>query len=84
MVNSPYTETKEALGGIYLIQVADIDEAVMIAHNVPVHHGSLEVARRISRRTEHAAGSAAQRDPADLARGGRAGTRPPRSCAWGH
>jgi hypothetical protein len=34
--DGPYAETKEQLGGFYLIDAADLDEAIEIAKEVPV------------------------------------------------
>jgi len=41
--DGPYTETKEQLGGFYLIEAADLDEALAIAGRVPIPYGSFEV-----------------------------------------
>ena len=41
--DGPYTETKEQLGGFYLIEAADLDEALAIAGRVPIPCGSFEV-----------------------------------------
>jgi hypothetical protein len=35
MVDGPYAETKEFLGGFYLIQAEDLDAAVAIARHIP-------------------------------------------------
>lgn len=35
VTDGPWTETKEALGGYYLIDVADLDEAIAVAKDVP-------------------------------------------------
>ncbi len=43
-MDGPFAETKEALGGYYLIEAADLDAALGWAAKVPaVHHGSVEV-----------------------------------------
>ncbi|MBK9941632.1 MAG: YciI family protein [Kouleothrix sp.] len=44
-VDGPYPETKEAIGGYFLIEAADLDEAAMIAGECPVlgHGGCVEV-----------------------------------------
>ena len=42
--DGPFAETREQLGGYYLIEAKDLDEAVAIAAKVPTaKHGSIEV-----------------------------------------
>ena len=42
--DGPFAETREQLGGYYLIEAKDLDEAVGIAAKVPTaKHGSIEV-----------------------------------------
>ncbi len=42
--DGPYAETKEALGGFYMIEAADLDEAIDAAARIPgARHGSIEV-----------------------------------------
>ena len=42
--DGPYAETKEALGGFYVVQAADLDEAIAFAAMIPgAHHGAIEV-----------------------------------------
>lgn len=42
--DGPYAETKEALGGFYLIQARDLDEAIDAAARIPgARHGSIEI-----------------------------------------
>jgi hypothetical protein len=42
--DGPFAETKEALGGFYLVQAADLDEAIAFAAMIPgARHGSVEV-----------------------------------------
>jgi hypothetical protein len=41
--DGPFVETKEALGGYYLVEAADLDEAIALAKQVPVLNGGLEV-----------------------------------------
>ena len=43
VTDGPFVETKEALGGYYLIEAADLDEAIAIAKQVPVGVGGVEV-----------------------------------------
>lgn len=41
--DGPYVETKEQLGGYYLVEAADLDEALEIAARIPIPVGSFEV-----------------------------------------
>jgi hypothetical protein len=42
--DGPYAETKEALGGYYLLEVGSLDEAVEWAARIPgAKHGAIEV-----------------------------------------
>jgi len=42
--DGPFAETKEQLGGIYLIEAGDMDEAVQVAARIPsARIGSIEV-----------------------------------------
>ncbi|MBR1087358.1 YciI family protein [Bradyrhizobium manausense] len=42
--DGPFAEAKEQLGGFYLIEAADLDEAIAIAKRVPVlQDGSIEI-----------------------------------------
>jgi hypothetical protein len=43
VTDGPFVETKEALGGYYLIEAADLDEAITIAKDVPMPFGGVEV-----------------------------------------
>jgi hypothetical protein len=43
VTDGPFVETKEALGGFYMIEAADLDEAITIAKDVPAPHGGVEV-----------------------------------------
>lgn len=44
MTDGPYAETKEALTGFYLLECADLDEAVVWAQQIPgAWHGAVEV-----------------------------------------
>lgn len=43
VTDAPFAETKEALGGYYLIEAADLDTAVAIAKQVPAPGGGVEV-----------------------------------------
>ena len=43
VTDGPFAETKEALGGYYLVEAKDLDEAIAIAKQVPAPHGGLEV-----------------------------------------
>jgi hypothetical protein len=42
--DGPFAETREQLGGYYLVEAKDLDEAIAMAAKVPtVRHGSIEV-----------------------------------------
>ena len=42
--DGPFAETKEVLGGFYLVDAADLDEAIELAARIPgARHGSVEV-----------------------------------------
>jgi hypothetical protein len=42
--DGPFAETREQLGGYYLVEAKDLDEAIGIAAKVPTaRHGSIEV-----------------------------------------
>jgi hypothetical protein len=42
--DGPFAETKEALGGFYLIEARDLDQAIETAAGIPAaKHGSIEV-----------------------------------------
>jgi hypothetical protein len=43
VTDGPFAETKEALGGYYLVEAKDLDEAIKIAKQVPAPHGGVEV-----------------------------------------
>src|SRR5438034_9761548 len=42
--DGPFAETKETLGGFYLVEAADLDEAIRYAAMIPgATHGSIEI-----------------------------------------
>jgi hypothetical protein len=43
VTDGPFVETKEALGGYYLVDVDSLDEAVELAKEVPAEYGGVEV-----------------------------------------
>lgn len=44
LTDGPYAETKEQLGGFYMIEAASLDDAVAWAKKIPsVDHGTIEV-----------------------------------------
>jgi hypothetical protein len=43
VTDGPFLETKETLGGYYLIEAADLDAAIAIAKHVPMAGGGVEV-----------------------------------------
>jgi len=49
VTDGPFAETKEQLGGYYLIEAKDVDEALKIAQRIPsARYGTIEV-RQIGR-----------------------------------
>jgi hypothetical protein len=44
VTDGPFAETKEILGGVFLIDLPDLDEAIRIAALIPTaRHGSIEI-----------------------------------------
>jgi hypothetical protein len=43
VTDGPFVETKEALGGYYLIEAEDLDQALAVAKLVPAEFGGVEV-----------------------------------------
>jgi hypothetical protein len=43
LTDGPFAETKEALGGYYLIEARDLDQALELAKVCPVSQGGVEV-----------------------------------------
>lgn len=43
VTDGPFVETKEALGGYYVIEAGDLDEAIEIAKQIPAPAGGVEV-----------------------------------------
>lgn len=43
VTDGPFAETKEALGGYYLIEAPDLDAAIAVAKQVPARFGGVEV-----------------------------------------
>jgi hypothetical protein len=43
VTDGPFAETKEALGGYYLVEAADLDEALAMAKEIPTAAGGVEV-----------------------------------------
>jgi hypothetical protein len=44
VTDGPFAETKEQLGGYYLVEAKDLDQAISIAARIPgARHGSIEV-----------------------------------------
>jgi hypothetical protein len=42
--DGPYVETKEALGGFYMVDANDLDDAIQLAAKIPgARHGSIEI-----------------------------------------
>ena len=48
MTDGPFAETKEVLGGLYLIEAADLDEAIELAARIPaVRYGGVVEVRPV-------------------------------------
>ncbi|CAN5726298.1 hypothetical protein BH18ACT13_BH18ACT13_17450 [soil metagenome] len=44
VTDGPFAETKEVVGGVFVIDLPDLDEAIWLASLVPtVEHGSMEI-----------------------------------------
>jgi hypothetical protein len=43
VTDGAFAETKEALGGYYLVEAADLDEALGLAKQIPMPEGGVEV-----------------------------------------
>ncbi|MFN2561547.1 MAG: YciI family protein [Jatrophihabitans sp.] len=43
ITDGPFVETKEALGGYYVVEAPDLDAAIELAKQVPVFEGGLEI-----------------------------------------
>ncbi len=43
VTDGPFVETKEVLGGYYLVEANDLDAAIAIAKDIPAPGGGLEV-----------------------------------------
>ncbi len=43
ITDGAFAETKEALGGYYLLEAADLDEAIALAKEIPAEFGGVEV-----------------------------------------
>jgi hypothetical protein len=43
VTDGPFSESKEVLGGYYVIEAADLDDALRIAKEVPTPSGGVEV-----------------------------------------
>jgi len=43
VTDGPFVETKEALGGYYLIEAADLDQALAVGKLCPAPYGGVEV-----------------------------------------
>ena len=43
ITDGAFAETKEALGGYYLVEAADLDEAIALAKEIPAAFGGIEI-----------------------------------------
>ena len=54
VTDGPFAETKEQLGGFYMVEAADLDEAVAIAARIPsARTGSIEVRPIVERKDQN-------------------------------
>ncbi len=52
-LDGPFTETKEQLGGFYILECADMDEALTFARQMPcATYGSVEVRQMLGENAE--------------------------------
>ncbi len=59
--DGPYAETKEQLGGFYLIDAKDLNDAIQVASKIPsARHGAVEVRPVVDFSQEQAARAAEQ------------------------
>jgi hypothetical protein len=43
VTDGPFSETKEALGGFYLLEAPDLDAAIELAKQIPAPYGGVEI-----------------------------------------
>ena len=43
ITDGAFAETKEALGGYYLVEAADLDQAISVAKDIPMPTGGVEI-----------------------------------------
>lgn len=56
VTDGPFAETKELIGGIFLTDLPDLDEAIRLAALVPAaEYGSMEIRPQLGRSAEEAA-----------------------------
>ncbi len=76
VTDGPFAETREQLGGYYLVEAADLDEAIALAARIPsARLGSIEI-RPIRGVTSSRSWPAPMWSPARCATSGRARWRP--------
>ncbi|HEX2414145.1 MAG TPA: YciI family protein [Thermoleophilaceae bacterium] len=64
LADGPFTETKEQLGGFYVLECADLDEALDWAAKIPgAHTGAIEVRPVMDYETVDAPGDRAEEAP---------------------
>ena len=57
VTDGPFAETKEVVGGIFVVDLPDLDEAIRLAALVPTaEHGSLEIRPLVGERRDGRAG----------------------------
>jgi hypothetical protein len=53
VTDGPFAETKEQLGGFYLVEANDVDEAIALAERIPAaRNGTIEVRPLVPRMVE--------------------------------
>jgi hypothetical protein len=62
--DGPYADTKEQLGGFFILDVPDLDAALEWAARCPVHHGGAVEVRPAMRSCQAAANGAVAAEPA--------------------
>ena len=56
ITDGPFAETKEQLGGFYLVEAKDVDEAIALAERIPAaRNGTIEVRPLVPQMAETAA-----------------------------
>jgi len=81
IMDGPFAETKEQLGGYYVVEAANLDAVIEIANLMPIDTGSVEI-RPVAFRPEPHSGPPACRGTPPPLSGRRPGTTDPESCRF--